>query len=740
MPRPVKGTYVGWLPTMKRNRFLSSTLFVSHTSYPEEEPVESADPPSQSSRLIQQTVQWLQERRSSDDQHNSPWSGHDVAMAQSLLQQWYNDISRNVLAPRFSSLILQRWLLERTLSDTDTTELSNHLHRVLHLWQRNSMSPQQNRACHLLQSFHQYSLQRNEPRLLPTPKAYSMVFEVLSNQCAATPSESLSEMISTADQLLEQMNEHFSFPQAEQNPQWLLSNVVVAQNSYLNFRVKSDQSPEESEEFVISTMLQPNARSFAAVMQHWVLYNHPDRACDLLERMLQNDVGVRPDRVCFNICLQGLGYAGDATRAQALLGDMIRLAYDHEPMRPNEYSYLAVINAWAKSNAPDKAVQVLEQMLAQLQDRISSNNGMPFISAIYTTVLDAVARQPNSGPIVEAMLRRMEEEADAPPSRQAYTIAIRAWGVTRSQWDAPDRATDLLFRMHNLQTQRDLAPCTIAYTSLIHAWAQSGRNEAPQHALTILRYMEQLYLHDTVLGAGSKRLVIPDTIALNVVLSAFSRQGLALEAHELLDEMKLRMLNRDSLDDRIVPIYPNVISWATVIQAYINSGRSDSAKHAYDLMLEIEELYETTGDLSLRSTPDLYALVILAQDQNVVEAESILWRMFDRYQRGVSSSTVHEAINMPHAPNTYVCNAVLRLWSKSDDPVAPQRAESILHWMENQMNQQKDCFQDLAPNKCSFQFVVDAWKRSRRRNAHQHIQMIEAKMDLKYPHLREGSS
>jgi tetratricopeptide (TPR) repeat protein len=737
LSRQVDGSGMERLPRMKRNRFMSSssTLFVSNSTYTEEEHVERVEPPSQSSLLVQQTVQWLQERGSTH--LNSLWSGHDVAMAQNLLQQWYSDVSRNVLAPRFASLILQRWLLDRSLSDGDTTELLHHLHRVLHLWQRNSIPPQQNRACNVLQSFHQYSLQRDEPRVLPTPKAYSMVFEVLSQQCAASPSESLSEMISTADQLLEQMTEQYHNQQAEQNPPWLLADLVVAQNSYLNFRVKSQQPPEGSEEFVLHIMLQPNARSFAAVLQHWVLHNQPDRACALLERMLQSDFDVRPDLVCFNICLQGLGHAGEGTRAQTLLGEMIRLAYDHKQMQPDEYSYLAVINAWAKSNTPEKAIQALEQMISHLQEKVSRNNGVPLTSAIYTTVLDAVARHPNSGPIVEAMLQRLEqEEADTPPNREAYTVAIRAWGSTRSQWDAPDHATDLLLRMQNLQSRRDLAPCTIAYTSLIHAWAQSGRNEAPQRALTILRHMEQLYLQNVALSASGKQLVAPDTIALNVVLFAFARHGLAREAHELLDEMKKRMLNRDSQNSLIVPIYPDVISWATVVQAYINSGRPDSAIQAYDLLLEIEELYESTGDLSLRSTPDLYTLVILAQEQNAVKAESILWRMVDRYLRAVLNSTSHEPSSIPCAPNTSVCNAVLRVCSKSDDPVAPQKAESILHWMENQMNQQTNSFLDLAPDKSSFQFVVDAWKRSRRRNAQQHIQMIKAKMDRKYPHLR----
>ena len=190
----------------------------------------------------------------------------------------------------------------------------------------------------------------------------------------------------------------------------------------------------------------------------------------------------------------------------------------------------------------------------------------------------------------------------------------------------------------------NLSPCTISYTSLIHAWAQSGRKDAPGRALQILRFMERQQ------PSGA----IPDSITYNVVLSALARHGLALEAHQLLNEMIARMHdnnNKNYGEKRLM--YPNVISWATVIQAYSRSQRSDSWIKANDLLLELEHLYDSNGLLSLQPTMDIYSVAILAQKwgYHIDVAEQIFWRIIDRYQQN--------SVLKNNPPNTSVCNALL---------------------------------------------------------------------------------
>jgi pentatricopeptide repeat protein len=720
--------------------------------------------------LITVTIRWLQGRSTKND--NSSWNGHHVAVARHLLERWivYHGKTTNVnstdrvLSARFASLIIKRWLKERHVTDSDTKELLGCFYRVLHLSRRTSSASSSSskssntdniRAPNLLQTFYNYSIQMKEPRLRPGPQAYSMVFESLSDHVPTSSQQQhhhvvVETTIHTADRCMQQLQEeydtvHLSSP-------WLLSDLIVAQNSYLQVLVRTSsstqQDPEKAEQFLLQRMIQPNAKSYAAVLQNWVNQNAPDRACMLLDHMFRT--GLVVDLVCVNICLQALGNSGYGARAQEMLWNMIRLSKENnnKDMLPDEYSYLAVIKAWAKCNEPYKAMEVLEQMIQQPGPSDLVGNQLRPTSAIYTTILDAFARQPNSGPEVEAMLERMEQLYEqtgiAKPCRKAYTIAIRAWGTTATKWDAPDRATEVFRRMQNMSLQlnnsrMDLSPCTIAYTTLIHAWAQSHRTDAPKRALTILRHMEKVHRDEICRVSKHSTLVSPDTITLNAVLNAFARHGKADDAHQLLDEMKQRMFRRSCNDDAhgVTTMCPNVISWATVIQAYINSHRVDAGNQANDLLFELEDLYDKSDDVSLKPTPAIYSVAILAQDRNVDAAEVILWRMVDRYHRHVlNSSTTNVAIGSAlYAPNTSVCNAILHLWSKSDNPVAPQRAESILQWMEKQVQNDADG-SSLKPDINSFQFVMETWNRSKRRTAHLHIQTLETKIEMTLQELK----
>jgi pentatricopeptide repeat protein len=639
------------------------------------------------------------------------WKHSDVAMARNLLERWLTVAAAEIdteKTARFATLILKRWLNQRDSSDSDTRELMELFHRVLHLWQRSTSQKSPDKAVNLLQTFQTQSLLYEEPRLRPGPRAYSMVFQTLMK--SADASYATKE---TANQLIQQLQ-----------MQTLSPDTVVAQNSYLQFLGKKcGDVPEQAERFLRDEMVAPNEKSYAAVLQAWAnSSDRPDsarRACDLLDEMMEKGM---MNQVCINICLHALGNAGYGQRAEDLLWSMQRLYSDGKmEARPDAYSFLAVINAWAKSNNPEKATAILEHMLQQ-QD----THELGHTSAVYTAVMDAWARRQNSGPQVEALLHRLEglyytTGGAVRPCRKAYTIAIRAWGRTETL-EAPDRATEIFRQMEALSKtgREDLAPCTIAYSSLIHAWAQSSRNDAPQRAMTILRHMEKVYRET------GRPLVVPDTVTFNTVLSAFAKHGRADEARGLLLEMKSRSINGGG---GIVGVRPDAISWATVIHAFSKSRRSDAGAQLNRLLHELEDLYDATGDTSLKPTPRIYAAVISAHARNTEAAEAVLWRMVDRYRQSVSDShSISAAVHDP--PNAYVCNALLQVWSQSDDPVAPRRAESILRWMEDQV----EC--DLRPDKSSFNYVLRTWEQSKRRNASNHIERIRAEIESKYPHLR----
>jgi pentatricopeptide repeat protein len=778
------------------------------------------DTQNQQQYLMTMTIQWLQDSRDNNNSNNHS-TRHRSAMAKNLIERWIqyfddhngitvnndnrysnnkDNINTNENTIRFVLIIIKRWLYQRHPSfDHDSKELMHYMYRILFIIQQDtkqqlkSSSLSMNKNTHknytcsnayqLLQTFYTYSITMNETKLLPKPKAYSMVLEIFSNvlllkkkltkkaisnhnntnhQATGNDNciDSEEDFTAMADQLMEQLNTTVHALQPHQQMSQILSDIIVAQNSYLQLLARYatiqqlQQITEKAEHYLFHNMVQPNIKSYTAVIQGWVNINSPKRAIALFDHMIEN--GILPDQICYNVCLHALGNAGYARQAHEMLCKMTQIARENhdKSLLPDAYSFLAVIKAYTKCNEPNKAVEVLEQMIrqeSQMQNGNSGTNSNNHITTIYTTILDVLARQPNSGPNVEFMLQHMEQlyqqTGIGQPCREAYTIAIRAWGqMTTTNIIAPDRATDIFRRMQNKSIEQqscdryhqyDLSPCIISYTTLIHAWAQSYRIDAPKHALQILRHIEhqqKLYQQgDNIDAVG----VSPDTITYNVVLSAFARHGLANDAQQLLNEMKARMLTDH--DGIYVTMYPNVISYATVIHAYKNSRRHDADIRANVLLLELEHLYDTTGNTSLKPTPDIYSAAILAQHTNIEVAEKIFWRMVDRHeQKQHHSSTVD--CNTLYAPNTCVCNALLRLWSKSEDPVAPQRAEMILHWMERYMEQRNDddgTISSIVPNYDSYRFVLQAWYKSKRRNAYQYIHKIQSKIRLKYPSIQE---
>jgi hypothetical protein len=744
--------------------------------------------------LQQKSLRWLRESTSSSQ---DSWSAQEIAMARHLLECWLRkrtgmDITRSftsnssssnvkvdadsdisILPPRFATLILKQWL--RHHRPNDGPLLLEYLYRTLHQWQKHqqNMRKLQNNSCvpplqafMLLQHFVSYSERCHSNSSRPGPRAYAMVFDIFAHaspplHSGRNSSSSITfdtEQIPIGDhgeatvQSLTIMSDQLVAPllalrtntadstsatspmsSSLNDEEWL-----VACNAYLWFLARHEPNPARVEGWFRHYLAHmANAQSYAAVQHSWA--NHDaDRALLLWKEMIQR--GIQANLVCLNICLRALANAGRSQEAESLLWQMRQGSTAHETvpslLRPDAYSYLAVIRAWTKSHKAERALAVAEHLW--------HDTTVPMSSTVQASILNAAALRPNSGPMVETLLSQMEQwyqegRLAAPPCRVAYTIAIRAWGATQDL-TAPDRATALVRRMELLgnttttrtaQSRPDLVPCTITYTTLMYAWAQSSRNDAPNRALAIWNHMEQQNHRRRDDGNPSIAL---DTTALNAVLYALSRHSRVDQALELLEKYK-RHANTVWSSSPLAP-RPDVISWATVIHAIGQRRDANSGPRATALLHDLEHLYNQTRDPSLQPTTALYGAVIAAHSsQDALAAEALFWRLVEDYEACPSNATASlncSRHTWPIAPTTEICNAVLRVWSHSKDPVAPQRAESILDWME--CAAKSDHTVKVRPNRDTFQYVLQAWVHSKRRNTSTHVQRLESRMALLYPH------
>jgi hypothetical protein len=198
------------------------------------------------------------------------------------------------------------------------------------------------------------------------------------------------------------------------------------------------------------------------------------------------------------------------------------------------------------------------------------------------------------------------------------------------------------------------------------------------------------------------------------------------EACDILEKMKSRS-SMSGRKDLPVDFRPDAISWTTLIDGYSRNKAPDASQQVNDLLTELESLYDGSGDATLNPTARTYASAIMAHGLNgsTQNAEAIFWRMINRYQ----DPKIRGAL----PPTTLVCNALLRVWSRSNDPVAPQRAEEILRWMEREMKINRGIRKDLRPDGTTCILLLRTWERSGRRNAPERIYELQRYFWRKYP-------
>ena len=274
--------------------------------------------------------------------------------------------------------------------------------------------------------------------------------------------------------------------------------------------------------------------------------------------------------------LQIAQLANEGTPAAALQAHALlkQLTY------PDTITFNGVLKAYAKSQLPKAALELLDQM-ELLHDTHSIEpkylSVRPNVIS-YSTVMDAFCRGQN-----------------------------------------PTVARKILARLvDRYETYRyeDLQPNTIVYNCLLSAYAKSGLGkQAADRSIQLLHKMGDL----------------ADVISYNTVLHAIARSGAALcgeHAQNLLDSMK---------------VTPNARTYSTVMDCWARSDREDKAEIVHALLHQIETAYNDTGLTSMRPNHISYSVVINSyahsKDPNKAErAYQVLQHMLHLVETGANPS------------------------------------------------------------------------------------------------------
>jgi len=214
-------------------------------------------------------------------------------------------------------------------------------------------------------------------------------------------------------------------------------------------------------------------------------------------------------------------------------------------MKPDKFSFTPIISALGKARRAPEANLMLDRMISR---------GVTPDVVTWTTVLHAwaVSNEAGAGQRALQLFNRMQQDAKVQPDTAAYNAAILAWAKESNKGAEAEQ----LLRMMSTE------PNIVTYTTCILAWKNSPNlPEAVERAGALY---EDLRMSD----------ITPNAMMFSTLISLYARRGLADYAEDVLQHVEK----------------PNIIIYATVLEAWANSNREDAIEKAFDLIERMEKV------------------------------------------------------------------------------------------------------------------------------------------------------
>jgi len=380
-------------------------------------------------------------------------------------------------------------------------------------------------------------------------------------------------------------------------------------------------------------------------------------------------------------------------------------------------SFVTIINGYAKTFQPDKALSVVEWMMSAQNESKSSppSSSSTTTATTITTTNNVVVPPPNTscfngllhayalaggkdaGFKAEKAIEWMQEiretkNVDTKPNETTYNICINAWARSKHP-EAPFRAENILRQIVALsEAGNPIEPSEEAFTAVMNTWINSssshGNNhkrvkEATERVTGILNLMERI-------SDNSQRIsmsVIPYTVLIKA-WEKVAQQSRGVEKQKCGEDI-IKVVER-MREKKIAPT-------TEVYNSILTALSETAAINAVLYFLELEEEY-CRGQIQLDTRTfncGLNAIAALNRPDAVKRATEILKRMFKYHETDPSI-----------LPSNLTFNIILKVLSKSTShiPNAAAKADALLSEM--------DAMQSVIPDFISYVTCIIAWGRS----------------------------
>jgi len=310
------------------------------------------------------------------------------------------------------------------------------------------------------------------------------------------------------------------------------------------------------------------------------------------------DEALRPNTVSYNACLSSFSKADskkEAQRCEAILHRMQERG-DDEFLRPDSFTMTNVISAWAHSNNPERAENILNAMQSMYEQ---GDEAMKPSVVSFGSVLHSWARQGNisrAEAIVDHMeqLMNIEGYEEMRPNTVIYNILINCHAKSREP-DAIEKAEAILAKMNKFKCEgyTCASPTSVTYNSVLSTIQYCGGDNYIK-AKDLLQQMEEMSSNDP-----SIRL---EAITFTAFLRILARSKLPKKA--LLAE---RILSRMEQDLENVRLRPNNFTYDAVLQVCKSPASKDHQIRRHALLLAVKVFTKMQEMPHIKPTSYTYA-------------------------------------------------------------------------------------------------------------------------------------
>jgi pentatricopeptide repeat protein len=346
------------------------------------------------------------------------------------------------------------------------------------------------------------------------------------------------------------------------------------------------------------------------------------------------------------------------------------LSTKKEVIRPLREMFHAIIIGWSRSPDPNR-VQRARAIIRAMENRLhhdkyddgdideeqySSHDDDRYLcpnTATYNAYLSCLSKAHGPGSIQSAQ----EAVSVLEKMRFLSTLSLQGGGRRRR----PGR--------------NDLRPDCQTYSHVIHCLANCGR----------FKMAEQYFQEMIADYKDGNEAAKPNTVAVNMVLLAYSRSGDPQTPDRAEAWFRKFLLSSDTEQQHQLDLQPDLYSFTTFLNCLSKRRRyrqplSETAQAVEDVFREMQQRYGNSSRgvsaNSLRPNQVLYNIVIncWAQARNPVRAEQIFEEMYQDFTQ----------FNNPDAePNVRSLNSVMKAWAISGRTDSAERSEKILELMRD---------------------------------------------------------